>query len=72
MSRIVAIGAEVDVSGFGLAGVGLLPAATDGEVHAAWRNLPADVAVVVLTAAAADALAADLPVDWPLTVVLPC
>ncbi|MBE1494019.1 vacuolar-type H+-ATPase subunit F/Vma7 [Amycolatopsis lexingtonensis] len=72
MSRIVAIGDEVEVSGFALAGVGVLPASTDGEVRTAWQELPGDVAVVILTVAAAGALAGELPVDRPLTVVLPC
>ena len=69
--RVAVLGA--DVQGFALAGALPLVARTVEEARAAWQALPADVALVVLTPAAAAALEGlldDLP-DGPLTVVLP-
>ena len=66
--------------GFALAGARIFPAENAQEARAAWRALPDSVAVVILTAAAAAALAADTgpariaaggTVHAPLTVVLP-
>lgn len=55
MSGIVAIGESPRVAGFALAGVTVLE--TDaGGVEAAWRRLPDDTALVLLTPAAAAAL----------------
>jgi vacuolar-type H+-ATPase subunit F/Vma7 len=72
MSRVAAIGRPSEVAGFGLAGALVLPARTEGEARAAWAGLPADVAVVVLTAQTAKVLedAARRP-RAPLTVVMP-
>lgn len=53
MSRAAVIGEELRVQGYALAGA-LVCAADDGaSARRAWRALPADVAVVVLTATAA-------------------
>jgi hypothetical protein len=51
-----------------LAGALVMVAEEPAAVRAAWRSLPADVAVVLLTSAAADALP-DL--NGRLTAVLP-
>jgi vacuolar-type H+-ATPase subunit F/Vma7 len=67
---VAVIGEEVLVRGFGLAGALVLPAAEPVAVRAAWDGLPAGVALVVLTAAAAAALAGQDPGDL-LVAVLP-
>jgi hypothetical protein len=54
---IAAIGEEVLLRGLGLAGVQVLPADQPEAVRAAWRGLPDPVALVILTPAAAAALA---------------
>lgn len=72
MTEVAAIGAELEVAGFALAGARVYPADADEKVRAAWRDLPDTVAVVILTAAAADALGADREAARaPLTVVMP-
>jgi vacuolar-type H+-ATPase subunit F/Vma7 len=53
VSRAAIIGEAALVHGFGLAGALVLPAESGSEALAAWRSLPADVAVVLLTARAA-------------------
>ncbi len=62
MSRAAVIGEAVRTEGFSLAGAMVFTAEDAGQARAAWRELPADVAVVVLTATAAawlgDALSA--------------
>ena len=68
MGRIAAIGADPAVRGFGLAGALILPAEDPDGARAAWLALPADVEVVILTPAAAQAIG---PVGGPLTVVVP-
>ncbi|MEU4421540.1 hypothetical protein AB0F81_13010 [Actinoplanes sp. NPDC024001] len=73
MSRIAALGEETQVRGYALAGALVIVAEQPDQVRAAWRSLPADVAVVILTptaAAAVNAVAA--PPSLPLTVILPC
>jgi len=74
MSRAAALGAAHRVEGFALAGA-LVVAVDDGDadrVREAWASLPDDVAVVVLTPAAADALApTHASAAGPLQVVLP-
>jgi vacuolar-type H+-ATPase subunit F/Vma7 len=69
--RAAVIGEEPLVRGFALAGAHVLPAAGADEVRAAWGRLTEEVAVVVLTEAAA-AVLADLPArqGWPFTVVM--
>jgi vacuolar-type H+-ATPase subunit F/Vma7 len=70
VSRIAVIGERTRVQGFALAGAEIRPAADPDDVRAAWAALATDVAVVVLTPAAADALAST-PVGDRLTVVMP-
>jgi vacuolar-type H+-ATPase subunit F/Vma7 len=72
MSAVAAIGAPSRVAGFALAGALVFPANDDAQAVAAWQGLPGTVAVVVLTEAAAAALAAAgaFSPGAPLTVVL--
>ncbi len=53
MSRVAVIGEAVRTEGFALAGAMVLTAEDSGQAHDAWRSLPGDVAVLVLTASAA-------------------
>ena len=70
MSTIAVLGERHRVEGFALAGATVFAAGDAGAVRDAWAALPDDVAVVVLTPAAADALA-DVVQARPLRVVLP-
>lgn len=70
MSRIAVIGEPARVLGFALAGADVCAAAEPEAVRAAWTGLAPDVAVVVLTPAAADALEDTAP-GRRLTVVMP-
>jgi vacuolar-type H+-ATPase subunit F/Vma7 len=71
-STVAAIGSPVDVAGFGLAGAVVLPAEDDDEARRAWQSLSDDIAVVILTEAAARAIGADRTGHAaPLTVVIP-
>ncbi|HEY6708605.1 MAG TPA: V-type ATP synthase subunit F [Actinomycetota bacterium] len=73
MARVAVLGEQVRVQGFALAGALVLEAGDAAEVRAAWASLADDVAVVVLTPRAAEALR-DRPPPGPgvpLTVVLP-
>jgi len=69
-NRAAAIGELVRVQGFALAGARILPAESPDAVRTAWQELPDDVALVILTRAAAEALA---PAERAhrLTVVMP-
>ncbi len=60
MSSVVAIGEEQRVRGFALAGVGVRATADADAARAAWEALDADVGLVILTPAAADALRPEL------------
>ncbi len=60
MSRAVAIGEEVLVAGYALAGVDVRAAQDADAVRDAWERLPADVACLILTPAARAALGARL------------
>ena len=71
MATVAAIGERARVDGFALVGALVRAADTPAEVRAAWRALPSDVAVVLLTSSAAAALEAELAMNWPMTVVLP-
>ena len=53
MARAAVLGEAVRTAGFALAGAVVLTAENAGEARAAWRSLPADVAVVILTPRAA-------------------
>jgi len=69
---VAAIGERVRVAGFALAGVSVLAAEEPDAVRAAWRGLPQDTGLVLLTPAAADALGPGPQAgDRPLTAVLP-
>lgn len=70
MARVAVIGEDLRVQGFGLAGAVVCPASGSTEVHAAWQGLDDEVVVVVLTSAAATALA-DVPPGRRLTAVIP-
>jgi vacuolar-type H+-ATPase subunit F/Vma7 len=63
VSRVAVIGEGVRVQGFALAGALVFAAEDPGGAHAAWRSLPPDVEVAVLTPNAAawlrDALSPD-------------
>ncbi|PFG38894.1 hypothetical protein ATJ97_1384 [Georgenia soli] len=69
--RVAVLGEGTAVSAFALAGALVLPADDDAAVRSAWAVLPADVEVVVLTAAAAQALGPVHDRPLPLTVVMP-
>jgi vacuolar-type H+-ATPase subunit F/Vma7 len=71
VGRVAAIGERIHVEGFALAGAVACPAENPDEVLAAWRSLPPDVAVVILTPAAAGTITEPEPGALPLTVVLP-
>lgn len=72
MGRIAAIGELVRIQGLALAGARQHPAADDAAVLAAWHSLGDDVDLVILTPAAAAALAAVAAEPGsPPTVVLP-
>ena len=70
---VAAIGAHVLVRGFALTGTLVLPAEQPREVREAWRSLPNEVGLVVLTAEAARVLAEELRPErtWPLVAVMP-
>ena len=53
---IAALGEGARIEGFALAGVLLRPAEDPAAVRSAWRELPQEVVVVILTEAAALAL----------------
>jgi vacuolar-type H+-ATPase subunit F/Vma7 len=57
MSRLAVIGEEARVRGFALAGALVFAAEDAAGARAAWRSLPSDVAVAVLTPRAARWLA---------------
>jgi vacuolar-type H+-ATPase subunit F/Vma7 len=70
MSRVVAIGAPVELLGYELVGVDVVEAAEPDYVRAAWASVGPDVGLVVLTQAARAALPETLPRENPLWVVL--
>ncbi|MFF9060977.1 hypothetical protein ACF09K_20155 [Streptomyces sp. NPDC014882] len=59
MGRVAALGERPRVAGLALAGAVVLAAEDPGAVRRAWRSLPDDVDLVILTPAAAEALAMD-------------
>jgi vacuolar-type H+-ATPase subunit F/Vma7 len=75
VGSVVVLGERSRVTGFALAGASVVPADDSHTVLAAWEALEHDVAVVILTPAAAAVLGAllDEPPrpDRPLTVVMP-
>ena len=60
MSRAAVIGAALQVQGYALAGALVCAAGDPQEASQAWRSLPSDVAVVLLTADAAAWLGEEL------------
>lgn len=60
MSRAVAIGHELRLGGYALAGVEVKHAPDAEAARAAWEALPEDVALLVLDATAHEALARPL------------
>ena len=75
MARLAVIGEEARVSGFALAGADVHPADSPSAVRQAWAELDPDVAVVILTPAAAEAMPEpESPLvrgDEPLVAVMP-
>ncbi|MGW7680883.1 hypothetical protein ACWGID_09115 [Kribbella sp. NPDC054772] len=72
MTRVGVLGEPVRTAGYGLAGARLLPATTEAEVRRLWHELPAEIGIVLLTPAAAEALdPGSLESATVLTVVLP-
>ncbi|GAA0855503.1 V-type ATP synthase subunit F [Streptosporangium amethystogenes subsp. fukuiense] len=69
MATVAVIGETVRVTGFRLAGVVVLPADTPDAARAAWTCLGDDVAVVILTPKAAEAVGGQATAR--LTVVMP-
>lgn len=60
MARIAVIGEPLRVYGYRLAGALTCPVSDQADALRAWRELPADVAVVVLTSGAAAWLSGEL------------
>jgi hypothetical protein len=72
VGAVVALGKQLRVQGFALAAVPVVAAEGPAEVLAAWRRLPDDVDVLILTPMAARALAGSLSARPRLmSVVLP-
>jgi len=72
MTLVAAIGERERVSGFAFAGVRVEAVEHADAALGAWRGLPADVGLVILTPAAHRALATELSAqDRRLWVVLP-
>lgn len=71
MATVAVIGERALVRAWSLAGAEVLGADDAGQVREAWRTLGSDVAVVVLTRAAADVLTDEVGRGTPLTVVFP-
>jgi vacuolar-type H+-ATPase subunit F/Vma7 len=72
MARAAVIGESSRVQGYALAGAAVYPAEDEAGVRVAWRSLPADVEVVIVTAKAAAWLGEELTLrPVPLPVVMP-
>jgi vacuolar-type H+-ATPase subunit F/Vma7 len=70
VATVAVIGEEPLVRGYLLAGAQVLPADDPEQVRAAWRRLPEDVVVVILTPAAAAVEPQRTTAAWPLTAVM--
>ena len=70
MARAAVIGEAVRTSGFALAGAVVTTAETPEETRAAWRALPADIAVLILSPRAAGWLSDALSARRDLLVVV--
>ena len=72
MGRVAVLGEQALVEGWALGGARVLAADSPEQVRTAWAGLGSDVAVVLLTVAAARALDTGRgDPSAPLTVVLP-
>jgi vacuolar-type H+-ATPase subunit F/Vma7 len=60
MARAAVIGAELRIQGYALAGAALCPVDGQAGARQAWQALPADVAVVIVTAQVAGWLGDEL------------
>ena len=60
MARVAVIGEPLRIYGYGLAGAVMFPASDQAEAISAWRELPDDVSVAVLTPSAARWLACEI------------
>jgi vacuolar-type H+-ATPase subunit F/Vma7 len=56
MAKVVVLGESLVIAGFALGGAATMPADDPEAARRSWDALPDDTGVVVLTAAAADAL----------------
>ncbi len=65
------IGEPALVAGYAMAGATTMPAHGPDGVRQAWDALPSGTTLVILTAAAADALGGRLSEADPLTAVMP-
>lgn len=61
LTRIAAIGEPERLYGLAFAGVRVLAAEDPQAAQAAWRSLPPEIGLVILTRAAHTALGAELP-----------
>jgi vacuolar-type H+-ATPase subunit F/Vma7 len=69
---VVAIGEPSQLAGYALVGAAVVPARTAAAARAAWQALPDGVGLVLLTAAAAQAVGSSRDeATAPLTVVTP-
>ncbi|HET6966105.1 MAG TPA: hypothetical protein VFH58_15120 [Acidimicrobiales bacterium] len=71
MGAIVALGERARLAGLELAGAAVVPAETPEQVRAAWAHLDGEAALVILTPAAAHALADEPDTGRPLRAVIP-
>ncbi|MFJ6486499.1 MULTISPECIES: V-type ATP synthase subunit F [unclassified Streptomyces] len=71
MGTVAAIGEQVKVAGLALAGVDVHPAERPEDIRRAWRELSGDVALVIVTPAAAAALGPGIDSTEPLVAVMP-
>jgi len=71
MRRMAVLGEPAVIRGWGLAGLLVVAASDDEQARAAWPGLPPDVGLVILTAAAAKALRAEIDAGDRLVAVLP-
>jgi vacuolar-type H+-ATPase subunit F/Vma7 len=71
MGAIVVIGEPALVAGYAMAGATTMPAQGPDEVRRAWESLPSGTTLVILTAAAGDALGGRPSEAGLLTAVMP-
>ncbi|MGW5419408.1 V-type ATP synthase subunit F [Streptomyces sp. NPDC003943] len=71
MGTVAAVGEHMRVRGFALAGVLVFEAERAEDVREAWRSLPDDASLVIVTSAAAGVLGPELAEGGLLTVVMP-